>query len=265
MIEKSIFKKHEVLQDILKSFVKVAVAFSGGVDSSLLLFTAGNILGKENVLALHGVSCLNNQKDTLQAQTFYEQYCSESSHYKLISFYPLTWKEVVVNTENRCYFCKKRMYTIFKEELEKWGGEVLLDGTNKDDLKDSRPGFRAIRELSVRTPLLDAGLNKSEIRILAREFGLSTHNLPSNSCLATRITTHTPLQEKTLSTISEAENFLAKRGFLGTRVRPKGDSVYISVQNTDFERICLSSERIPIFHYFQSLGFQSVLLDLLGR
>lgn len=265
MIDKGLRKKFEKLQGILRSYSKVAVAFSGGIDSSLLLYTAAEVLGKNNVLALNGVSCLINKKDTSAAEEFFERFCKNTALFKQVPLYPMTWKEVVANTENRCYFCKKRMYAILKEELDKWGGEILLDGTNQDDLKDSRPGYRAIRELGVQTPLLDAGLNKSEIRILAREFELSNHDLPSNSCLATRITVNEPLNEKLLHTISEAENFLSKRGFFGTRVRPSGSSVQIFIQSKDFERICKRSERIPVYHYFQSLGFKEILLDLWGR
>ncbi len=264
-MRKDIQEKYSTLKSLLGSYGKVAVAFSGGVDSSLLLYTAGQILGKERVLALHGVSCLNSPNDVQGAKDLYRTHCAVNATYKHIEFHPLLWKEFSVNSEERCYFCKKRIYSTFKVEMEKEGCEYLLDGTNKDDLKDHRPGFRAIRELTVHTPLLQAGLNKQEIRYLAKEIGLPNHDLPSNSCLATRIATDTAIHMDLLNVIGEAEQYLARRGFCGTRVRPRGRAALIAVQMGDVEKIAQRSTRVSVLHYFKSLGFDDVLLDLQGR
>ncbi len=264
-MERELREKHSSFENILKGYEKVAIAFSGGVDSSLLLYSAGKVLGKNKVLALHGVSCLNHQIDVQGAKDLYRNYCADSSQYREIELHPLLWKEFVINNEDRCYFCKKRIYSIFKMEMEKEGCELLLDGTNKDDLKDHRPGFRAIRELGVHTPLLQAGLNKQEIRKFAKEFGLPNYDLPSNSCLATRIEKDTAVDENLLTVISKAEHYLNERGFCGNRVRPRGGKAIIEVQNKDIESITKRSVRVSILHYFQAIGFDDIFLDLQGR
>ncbi len=264
-MEKEIQRKYTSLKDVLGAYSRVAVAFSGGVDSSLLLFTAGKVLGKKQVVGFHGVSCLNSSLDVQGAKNVFNTHCSVLAEYMQIDLYPLQWREFVVNSEERCYFCKKRIYSAFKEVMCQKNYEYLLDGTNKDDLKDHRPGFRAIRELGVHSPLLQVGLNKQEIRIIAKEVGLSNHDLPSNSCLATRIETSTIISDKMLSLVSEAEEFLHDKGYLGSRIQPRDKSIVIAVQNGDFERIVERSQRLSILHYFQSIGFESVAIDLRGR
>ncbi len=257
--------KYRALTTLLEQYNRVAIAFSGGVDSTLLLYAAGQVLGKEKVLALHGVSCINSQHDIQGAKKLHKQYCSVFSRYRQIELHPLLWKEFVRNNEDRCYFCKKRIYSLFKVEVERDGGDFLLDGTNKDDLKDHRPGFRAIRELGVHTPLLEAGLNKNEIRQLVKELGLPNFDLPSNSCLATRVEENTVIHEKMLQIIDDAEQSLRERGFNGSRVRPRGKNAVIEVMGSDIERICQRATRISILHYFQIIGFEEVHLNLQGR
>ncbi len=258
-------KKYSALEGIIRKYKKVAIAFSGGVDSTLLLYTAGKVLGRDKVLALHAISCLNSPQDIEDANNLYQNYCAHISRFKEIELHPLLWKEFVINNEDRCYFCKKRIYSIFKMEMEKDGGEVMLDGTNKDDLKDHRPGFRAIRELAVHTPLLEAGLNKQEIRKIVKDLELPNYNLPSNSCLATRVENNTAVSEDLLKVICEAEHYMKERGLLGCRVRPRGKNVVLEVQSKDIENITQRTIRISIMHYFQSIGFDNIVLNLQGR
>jgi len=157
------------------------------------------------------------------------------------------------------------MYQTFQRELENSDCAFLLDGSNVDDLKSRRPGFRAIHELGVKTPLLDAGLNKDEIRSLAESCQLSNHDKPSNSCLATRIAEGTVLEKKHFLLVEECEEFLLKRNFFGCRVRPNVKDVVIEVTGADSEQVTKSSVRIEIIHFFQSMGFERVLLDLKPR
>jgi uncharacterized protein len=157
------------------------------------------------------------------------------------------------------------MYAIFKSEMEKEGGCFLLDGTHADELKGLRPGRRAISELSVQTPLLEAGFSKREIREQAGIIGLANHDLPSNSCLATRIATDVAIQSETLELIDKAEHFLHQRGFPGCRVRVGGERTVIEVRQDDLERIAQPTNRLFVLEYFQTIGLTNAVLDLNGR
>ena len=179
--------------------------------------------------------------------------------------HPLIWPEFVANTAERCYFCKKRMYQTFLRELEKTNCSVLLDGSNVDDLKSCRPGFRAIHELGIKTPLLDAGLNKEEVRSFAKLYQLKNHDKLSNSCLATRIPEGINLNNKTLRLIEKGEDFLVERKFPGCRVKPEGKNVVLQITGKGAERLAISSIRVEILHFFQSEGFERVLVDLNRR
>jgi len=258
-------KKYKALSEALKNYQRVAVAFSGGVDSTLLLYTAREVLGKENVVALRGLSELVSLVERNSAEKVLTAMGVTAVERIEIVLHPLIWPEFTANTAERCYFCKRRMYNTFLVEMEKVGCTALLDGTNVDDLKDKRPGLRAIHELSVKTPLLDAGLNKEDIRILARQFQLLSHDKPSNSCLATRLSQGIAVNEEGLRLVEKCEAFLLIRNFIGCRVRPKGNDVVLELTGKDMERLAMSPVRVEIIHFLQSVGFGRVLLDLKPR
>lgn len=241
------------------------MAFSGGVDSTLLLYTAREVLGSENVFAMRGLSELVSKAEQNNAVNLLSTMGVAANEKIELVLHPLIWPEFIANTVDRCYFCKKRMYKNFLVKMDKVGCTALLDGTNVDDLKDSRPGLRAIHELSVKTPLLDAGLNKKEIRALARQFGLSNHDKPSNSCLATRFSQGTVVNEEGLRLVEKCEEFLLTREFSGCRVRPRGKDVVLEVSGKDMERLAMTSVRVEIIHFLQSSGFARVLVDLTPR
>lgn len=157
------------------------------------------------------------------------------------------------------------MYQSFQRILENRDGRLLLEGSNVDDLKTRRPGFRAIHELGVKTPLLDAGLNKNEIRNLAKQFYLSNYDKPSNSCLATRLPEGCLIKKENLLQIERIEEFLLNRGFSGCRVRPEGADIVLELTGNDASRVVKSSVRVEIIHSLQSEGFSRVLLDLKSR
>ena len=241
------------------------MAFSGGVDSTLLYYAARDAIGKKNVFVLRGISALVSVKEQEKAATLLEDLDTDEENIIEVSLHPLTWPEFVANTEDRCYFCKKRMYKAFLLELEQQNCTVLLDGTNVDDLKSSRPGFRAIHELGVQTPLLDAGLSKKEIRFLAAGFYLANHEKPSNSCLATRIPVGKAITLEKIQLVEKCENFLLARGIEGCRVRKEGDDAVLQFQLHERERLFAGNFRVELLHFLQQLGFKRVLFDLSPR
>jgi uncharacterized protein len=230
-----------------------------------LLHAACDALGNGRVTALQGISCLLPTGTSQAASLMFERNFSKTAILRQVELHPLLWNEFVNNDGDRCYYCKKRTYSIFKTEMKKEGEFCLLDGTNTDDLNEHRPGLRAIKELGVQTPLVTAGFHKSEIRNLARSIGHENHDLPSNSCLATRIALNAPITAEALRRIGNAEYFLQNRGFHGCRVRPDAKWTIIEVNADDFESIVLTENRKSILHYFQSIGLSHLVLDLHGR
>ena len=264
------------LQELLQATGKAAVAFSGGVDSTLLLRVACDTLGPENVTALHAVSDLIPEKDQIKTKRLVTApengiHCS----YRIVPVQPLDWPEFVVNSEQRCYFCKKRIYGTLLAAIRQGDHSpamdpsprftCLLDGTNTDDLQEHRPGLQAIKELSVGTPLARAGLNKKDIRSLAGKLGLTNWNQPSNSCLATRIPVHEKITMVLLGRIAQAEEFLQEKGFTGCRVRPGQDTVMVQVMTKDRDRLLAESSRLEITKYLATIGFYNIFIDSKGR
>ncbi len=214
---------------------------------------------------LRGLSELVTQREKNSGSLILDDLIINSEMRLETVLHPLIWPEFVANTEERCYFCKKRMYQAFLRELEKNNCSVLLDGSNVDDLKSCRPGFRAIHELGIKTPLLDAGLNKEEVRSFAKSYQLKNHDKLSNSCLATRIPEGINLNNKTLRLVERCEDFLLERKFSGCRVKPEGQNVVLQITSKGAERLAISSVRVDIIHFFQSEGFERVLVDLNQR
>ena len=257
----SLFEKYEKLKHKLRTYGKVGVAFSGGVDSSLLLLAAGEVLGHDSVTALHGRSELNMYEADIEE--FFASNFKNSAKLKVIELQPLTWPDFVDNDDRRCYYCKRKTYSVFMSVLP--DGVVLLDGTNKDDLSETRPGLQVLKEFGVKTPLADTHLNKKEIRFLAKSFGLPNYNTPSNSCLATRLHTATQIKVSSLKTVAAIEKKLHQMGFSGCRVRPVDESVTIELRDQDILNISRKHNRLAILHFCNNSGFKKVLLNIKGR
>lgn len=254
-----IYKKLSDLRKLLKSFGSAAIAFSGGVDSTFLLKVAHEELG-EKAVAVTVFSPLIPKKEAFEAANFCK---NENIRHFVLELDPLKIPGFTENPENRCYICKKEIFNKIKNLASENGVFTVCDGSNADDTGDYRPGMQAIRELGIKSPLLECGLTKNEIRILSKEMDLPCWNKPSAACLASRFVYGETITEKKLKMVENAEDFLHDKGFLQLRVRIHGENLArIEVNKEDFEKILKVKEEI--INYFRSLGFVYTTLDLIG-
>jgi len=253
------------LHAFLRQYTKVAVAFSGGVDSTVLLHNCCQIFPPENILALHAGSCLHSAMAAATTKNVVAAHFVTTCTFMEIRCEPLEWHDFIVNDTNRCYFCKKRTFQLFLDEMKKNGIEALLDGTNVSDLQEYRPGMQAARELGVVSPLLEVGMAKSDIREYARRQALINHDLPSNSCLATRIPSGKEITIDQLSIIEKAEEFLTTLGFHGVRVRPFQGYVHIELLDEELPQFFDPSCRREVVRYFLDRGLGQPYIGILGR
>ena len=250
-------RKKELLLDILKEQGKIAVAFSGGVDSSFLL-AAAKTVGEPVALTVSSVFV--PKSELTEAAAFCQEFGVEQ---KIIELNPLSDKTIAENNPRRCYYCKRRIFTALLETAKEYGA-VLIDGTNADDAKDYRPGLLALDELGVLSPLKAAGLTKTDIRALSREMNLSTAAKPSKACLASRIPYGETLTKEKLARVERAEDYLLALGLTNLRVRAHGDIARIEVDRADFAKLIADENADAIVSELKSLGFTYVTLDLAG-
>ncbi|ADH85327.1 ATP-dependent sacrificial sulfur transferase LarE [Desulfurivibrio alkaliphilus] len=243
------------LCDRLADFSGVAVAFSGGVDSSLLLAAALAVHG-EQTLVLHACSPIQAPGEHQKAL---EMAAALGCRPTVVNIDPYSWPEFVANPADRCYRCKIRLYSIFQACVRRHGRSVLLDGTNGDDVKsDDRPGLRALQELQVGTPLADLGFSKNEVRRLAKERSLANWNKPSASCLATRIMAGQSITPERLAVVAEGEKMLAGFGFTGSRFRHYGRKCLLEVAPDDYKLLENRDFMASIESRCRELGFTVV-------
>ncbi|EKN42324.1 ATP-utilizing enzyme of the PP-loop superfamily protein [Clostridium botulinum CFSAN001627] len=250
--------KYNNLINYLKDLKSVAVAFSGGVDSTLLLKAAKEALG-DNAISITIVSPYIPKWEIREARELVDKIGIKSYFVEV----PML-EEIRSNPEDRCYICKKSVFNKIKDLAREKGIKYIVDGTNADDTKDYRPGMRALKELDVKSPLLDNSINKEEIRVLSKELRLDTWDKPAYACLLSRIPYNQKIKEKDLDRIEKAEVYMMKLGFRAVRVRSHGNLARIEVPQK--ERVKLFNEDIldKISKELKELGFKYVTVDIEG-
>lgn len=253
-------EKLERLKTYIGGLGSLAVGFSGGVDSSFLLAVAHEVLG-DKAIAVTGVDASVPKRELTEAETF----CRERGIRQVFcSWDPMQEEGYRNNSPDRCYFCKKGIFTQIRKAADEYGIEYLAEGSNMDDLSDYRPGLRAVEELSVKSPLREAGLYKSDIRAISKAMGLPTWSKPAYACLASRFVYGEPITEEKLHMIDQAEQFLIEHGFYEERVRIHGNIARIEVPAKDIPRLAEDKIREAVYKRFKEIGFLFVTLDMHG-
>jgi uncharacterized protein len=258
-IEPTLRHKMQVAQNCLKRLGRVVVAFSGGVDSTLLLFMAVDTLGKNNVIAAMAVSAIHPHQERLAGRELAEKLGVELVE---LSTGEMSDPQFVANPPQRCYICKRHVMGPMIELAGRRGLRAVVSGTNADDLGDFRPGIRAAEELGIINPLIEAGMNKADIRALSKALDLPTWDKPSSACLASRVPYGQPLTQDTLSRVEQAESVLRDLGFVACRLR---DHFPVARIEVTADQIALAMDlRQIIVERIKATGYTFVALDLEG-
>lgn len=245
------------LENHIRSFGKVWVAYSGGVDSSLLAFVARRVLGRENVLAVTGDSASVPMRD----REFVVSFCREQDiPHRFIPTYEQENPDYQKNPENRCFFCKSELYRRLKEEAVDSGTTFILDGTNATDLKGHRPGYEALQKAEITTPFLDLQIDKTTVRQIAAEYGLEVAHKPQSACLASRIPTGVPIDLQKLTKVDRAENILKEFGLKNPRVRLHDTLGRIELKEEEWD--VLLRHKDVIRNELKKIGFDFITLDI---
>lgn len=261
MGHRSISQKMEDLGKIMEKMGSVLVAFSGGVDSTFLLKVARQTLGREKVLAVTARSPVYPKREYAAARKLAKmvdvQHLFTDSH-------EMDIPQFAGNPVNRCYHCKRELFTQLKEMARKMNLFSVAEGSTVDDERDFRPGMMAIREMSVRSPLREARLTKAEIRSQSRRLGLPTWNKPSLACMASRLPYGDRITPEALRHIETAEQFLLGLGFSQVRVRHHGKTARIEIPPEVIGSLLDPRMRRRVVRRLKAIGFTYVTLDLQG-
>ncbi len=251
--------KKQKLTELLREMGGCVIGFSGGVDSTLLFAVAAAVLG-EGALAVTVKSEIHAERELREAHELAE---AIGGRHQVIAVEALAIPHVADNSEDRCYHCKRGIFTKLRELADAQGLPHVADGSNVDDRGDYRPGRRAVEELGVRSPLEEAGLHKADIRELSKAMGLPTWNKPSFACLASRFPYGTRITREKLAIVERAEEALRELGLRTLRVRHHGDVARLELGHEEFDRV-LNGLREDVVRRIKAAGYTYVALDLQG-
>jgi TIGR00268 family protein len=252
--------KEQKLRNLLRGMRKVLIAYSGGVDSAYLALIATQELG-ERAVCVMGISPSVSRFQREEAEKIAREF---GFNYRTIQTEEIENPDYRANPSNRCYFCKSELYGKLFPFAQASGIEFVLDGSNTDDVSDFRPGRQAARERGVRSPLIEAGLSKAEIRELSRRQNLPTWDKPASPCLSSRIAYGVPVSIERLSKVERGEEILREFGFKEFRVRLHGELVRLEIAPSEMERALHTETTNRLADAFRALGFRYVTLDLHG-
>ena len=257
-MDEQISEKYLSLKSIINRYDSAVVAFSGGIDSSLVAYVAGEVLGN-NALAITSGSASLKRSDLLLAETLGKDW--NLSH-EIIVTDELSKPDYRRNPVDRCFHCKTSLYNSLDAICKERDIEVIFNGTNLDDLGDHRPGLIAADNYRVCSPLVEAGFHKSDVRQLASELGLKNATKPQSACLSSRFPYGTSIDEQLLSQVEQAETVLESLGFTQIRVRHHGDLARIEVTENELEKAM--DHRLYINKALSKLGYRYITLDMIG-
>lgn len=253
-------KKYNELIESIKSLKQVAVAFSGGVDSTFLLHTCKEALG-DNVIAVTARSLSFPQRELTEATVYT---ANQGIEHIIVDSEELDIEGFSSNPKNRCYLCKTELFTKIKDIADGRGIPAVLEASNSDDNGDYRPGLIAVKELGIHSPLRQLGFTKAEIRELSKEYGLPTWNKPSFACLSSRFPYGESITPERLQRIDQAEQYLLELGIWQVRVRFHDNLARIETDEDGFALLLNPYIRAKVYEKFREIGFTYVSLDLKG-
>ncbi|RGY62580.1 ATP-dependent sacrificial sulfur transferase LarE [Fusobacterium ulcerans] len=256
-------EKCSYLQKLMEKYTQenVVVAFSGGVDSSLLLKTAC-INAVKNGTKVFAVTMHTTLHTMNEIESSKETAGEVGAEHLIISVDELKEAGIENNPVERCYLCKKYLFQKMKDKAESLGVKIILDGTNEDDLHMFRPGLKALKELEIKSPLVESDFSKTDVRKLVEEYGLSVSKKPSTPCLATRFPYGSRLSYEEMKKVEKGEDFLKNLGLYNVRLRVHNDIARIEVDKEDIVKIVVYKE--AIISYLKELGYRYITLDLEG-
>ena len=252
--------KLNALIKYINQFESLVIAFSGGVDSSFL----AAVMKRKCDIDVVAVTAVTEFQFSREFNNAVHMGRKIGIRHAFVKLELLKNEKIIRNDSKRCYFCKKNIFQALKDYAEHLGIKNIVHGANLDDLNDFRPGARAAKEMGILSPLIEAGMDKEQIRIYSREMELETWNMPSQSCLATRIQYNTVITAQKLSMVEKSEEFLTSLGFKNFRVRCHEKIARIELMPEDISRIGKKSLRNKIVMEFKKLGFSYITIDLEG-